>query len=53
VNDLILEDLSINPLILLLVVNKVLKVGQYKDKAVNEQRLELAGILLYRENTEL
>ena len=51
-NNLILGGLSINPLILLLVVNEVLKVGQYIDKAVHEQRVELAGMLVYRENTE-
>jgi hypothetical protein len=51
-NDLILEGLSIIPLILLLAVNEVLEVGQYIDKAVHEQLIELAGILVYRETTE-
>jgi hypothetical protein len=52
VNDLTLGGLSINLLILVLPVNKVLKVGQHIDKAVHEQRIELAGILVYKNNTE-
>lgn len=52
VNDLILVGLSKNPLILLLAVYKVLKFGQYIDKPVHEQPVELTEILVYRENTE-
>jgi len=50
--NLALVGLSVNPLILLLAANKVLNVGQYIDKAVHEQRIELAGSLVYKENRE-